>query len=98
MKKLRPKDSGVFNLGSGKARSWNDLANAAFKTLDKPASIDYNDMPESLRNQYQYFTQAKMDRFKKVLPNFKFMDLEEGIADYYHNYLLKDHPYASFEG
>ncbi len=85
-----PEASGIYNLGTGKARSFNDLTIATFKAMGKDPQIDYIDMPESIRNQYQYFTEADMGKLKKVLPEFKFSSLEEGVADYVKNYLLKE--------
>ena len=55
--------SGIYKLGTGKARTFADLATATFSAMDKPASIDYIDMPERLQGQYQYYTQANMDKF-----------------------------------
>lgn len=86
-----PKASGIYNLGTGKARSFNDLTIATFKAMGKEPKIEYVDMPESIRNQYQYFTEAQMSKLSKVLPDFKFSSLEEGVEDYVKNYLLKDH-------
>lgn len=85
-----PKASGIYNLGTGKARSFNDLTLATFKAMGKNPQIDYVDMPESIRNQYQYFTEADMNKFKKILPDFHFSSLEEGVEDYVKNYLLKE--------
>ncbi len=85
--------SGIYNLGTGEARTFADLARATFAGLDQEANIRYIDMPENLRAQYQYFTQADMSKFKKALPKFKFMGLEAAIADYVKNHLAKQHPY-----
>jgi ADP-L-glycero-D-manno-heptose 6-epimerase len=54
------KNSGIYNLGSGKARTFNDLARAVFHALDKPVNIEYVDTPVDIRDKYQYFTEAKM--------------------------------------
>jgi ADP-L-glycero-D-manno-heptose 6-epimerase len=81
--------NGVFNIGTGIARSWNDLAKAIFKALGKPVNIEYIDMPENLRSKYQYFTQADISKLRKVGFNHKMHTLEEGIEDYVKNYLLK---------
>lgn len=79
--------SGIYNLGTGEARSFHDLAKATFKAMDLEAKIRFIDMPVDLRNQYQYFTQADMSKLKKALPKFKFMNLEEAVDDYVRNHL-----------
>ena len=85
--------SGIYNLGTGEARTFSDLARATFAGLGKEANIRYIDMPENLRSQYQYFTQADMAKFKKALPKFKFMGLEAAVGDYVKNHLATKHPY-----
>ena len=85
--------SGIYNLGTGNARSFKDLVLAVFKSLNKEANVEYIDMPESIRNQYQYFTEAKMDKLHSQLSDFKFHSLEEGIEDYIASYLNTDDPY-----
>jgi ADP-L-glycero-D-manno-heptose 6-epimerase len=77
-----PSKSGIFNLGTGQARSWNDLANAIFTAMGKAPKIEYIDMPESLRPKYQYYTQAEMTKLKKAGCPHKFMSLEEAVKDY----------------
>ena len=77
-----PKNTGLFNIGTGKARSWNDIARSMFATVGKQTNIEYFDMPEILRGKYQYFTEAKMDKIKKTGCNHKFMELEDSIKDY----------------
>jgi len=84
---------GLYNLGAGRARSWNDLAKAVFAALEKPSRVEYIDMPEALRANYQYHTQADMkwrESNKKAKP---FRSLEEGVKDYVQNYLSKEDPY-----
>lgn len=88
--KKKPSISGIYNLGTGKARSFYDLASATFSAMDKKPNITFIDMPVELRNQYQYFTQADMNKLKKALPKFKFMELEEAVDDYVRNYLRRD--------
>ena len=88
-----PQLKGVYNLGSGKAETWNELAAALFKACGKPATIEYIEMPDSIRNQYQYFTEADMMKFQKTGCPIKFKNLEKGIKDYVRNYLLKEDPY-----
>jgi len=82
-----PKVNGIFNLGSGQARSWNDLVNAAFAALGKPSSIDYIDMPLEIRDQYQYYTKAEMQKLYNSGCPVKFNSLESCIKDYLVNYL-----------
>ncbi len=76
------KDSGIYNLGSGKARTFNDLVKAVFVALNKPATIEYIDTPEDIRHTYQYFTEAKMGKFSKIGYSKSFFQLEIGIEDY----------------
>lgn len=83
-------ENGVYNLGTGQARSFKDLAIATFKAMGKEEKIEYFDMPEAIRDQYQYYTQADMNKFQKNFPNFKFSSLEEGVTDYVQNHLMKD--------
>jgi len=87
--------TGIFNIGSGKTTTWNELANALFKALDKPSRIEYVDMPEALLGQYQNYTCADMSKYKEKtgLPNAQpscEFSTEQGVADYVRNYLLKD--------
>ncbi|MCD4781911.1 MAG: ADP-glyceromanno-heptose 6-epimerase [Candidatus Omnitrophica bacterium] len=77
-----PDINGIFNVGTGKARSWNDLAKALFKALLKEPCINYFDMPEILRDKYQYFTQAEMAKLKSVGYPHEFTSLEDAILDY----------------
>ena len=88
-----PHISGLFNLGTGKARSSYDLAVSVFKALGKEPSIEFIDMPLSLREKYQYFTQANMSRLHKAGYTASFTSLEEGVCQYVQNYLLKPDPY-----
>lgn len=84
--------SGIFNLGSGTARTWKDLGAAVFKALGKNTSkFDFIEMPESLRGQYQYFTEAPLNNLRKAISyNREFMSLETAIGDYVQNHLLQD--------
>ncbi|MGA2296822.1 MAG: ADP-glyceromanno-heptose 6-epimerase [FCB group bacterium] len=83
------KISGIYNLGSGKSRSWNDLGNAVFRSLRKEPKIEYIEMPDELKSQYQNYTQADMSRLNKALGKFQFRTLEDSIDDYVKNYLVK---------
>jgi len=87
---------GLFNVGTGKARTWNDLVSAVFNAMGKPINIEYIEMPEYLRRKYQYFTAAKMDAVKKIGFNNSFTSLEDGVDDYVKNYLMKDEPYLKW--
>lgn len=78
---------GVFNLGTGKARSWNDLAKAVFHAMNKPVLIEYFDMPEIIRNAYQYHTEATMTKLQDAGCPIRFRTLEESVKDYVQNYL-----------
>ncbi|MFH0977266.1 MAG: ADP-glyceromanno-heptose 6-epimerase [Spirochaetota bacterium] len=82
--------NGIFNVGTGKARSWNDMAKAIFSSMGLDAKIEYIDMPEQLRDRYQYFTEAKMDKLKQAGCPVKFLTLEEAVHDYVMGYLLKN--------
>ena len=74
--------SDIYNLGTGEARTYNDLAKAIFKTLGKPENISYIDTPLSIRDSYQHYTRAKMDKLDMVMGGCKFLSLEEGIDLY----------------
>lgn len=82
-----PKVSGLFNCGSGKARTWNDLSTAVFAAMGKPPKIVYIDMPEVLRDKYQYRTQADMTKLRKAGYDREFTPLEDGVRDYVQSYL-----------
>jgi ADP-L-glycero-D-manno-heptose 6-epimerase len=79
--------NGIYNLGTGKARSFVDLVKATYKSMDKKEDIEFIEMPESLKGQYQYYTQAKMEKLSTALPDFKFHSLEEGVEDYVKSHL-----------
>lgn len=84
----KPK-SGLYNTGTGIARTFNDLVGAIFAALDKPASIEYIDTPLDIRDKYQYFTEANMAKLHAAGYNKAFWSLEDGVRDYVCNYLLK---------
>lgn len=88
-----PEVSGVFNAGSGQARSFDDLARAAFAAAGKEPSIQYVDMPEAIRDRYQYFTEARMDRIRAAGFQGQSTPLEEGVRRYVQNFLAKPDPY-----
>ncbi len=83
------KHSGIYNLGSGKARTFLDLANAVFSAIGKKPDIEFIDTPADIRHKYQYFTEAKMEKLKLSGCEIKFRELEEGVFDYIENHLLK---------
>ncbi|HMD73087.1 MAG TPA: ADP-glyceromanno-heptose 6-epimerase [Steroidobacteraceae bacterium] len=85
--------SGLFNLGTGRARSWLDLAHALFTALGRPAAIEFIEMPETLREKYQYFTEAHMHRLRVAGYKRAFTSLEDGVTDYVRHYLATDDPY-----
>ncbi|MFA5975749.1 MAG: ADP-glyceromanno-heptose 6-epimerase [Elusimicrobiota bacterium] len=87
----RPFGGGLYNLGAGVSRTWNDLAKAIFAALGKSPRIDYVEMPEHLRPKYQYHTLADM-RWRKG-GRKPFHTLEDGVGDYVQNYLSKENPY-----
>jgi ADP-L-glycero-D-manno-heptose 6-epimerase len=82
--------SGLYNLGSGQARNWNDLAKSIFAAMQKPVSIEYIDMPEDIRDNYQYYTQANMEKLKQTGYHKPFTTIENGVFDYVNHYLIPD--------
>ncbi|MDG1287007.1 MAG: ADP-glyceromanno-heptose 6-epimerase [Rickettsiales bacterium] len=85
--------SGTFNAGSGKAHSFEELANVIFKALGKEPNIKYVDMPTDVEGQYQYKTEATIQRLRNIGYDRPIMTMEQGITDYIQNYLKKDDPY-----
>ena len=83
------KNSGIYNLGTGKARSFNALGTSTFHALDKPVHINYIDTPIDIRDKYQYFTEANMAKLRSIGYSNPFYSLEEGVKDYVQNYLMK---------
>jgi ADP-L-glycero-D-manno-heptose 6-epimerase len=88
-----PQVQGVYNLGSGQARSFADLAGALFRAAGREPDIAYIDMPEGIRDKYQYFTQADMSRLAKAGYDKPFTSLEDGIEDYVSRFLSQADPY-----
>jgi ADP-L-glycero-D-manno-heptose 6-epimerase len=84
------KDSGIYNLGSGKARTFLDLATATFNSMGKEPNISFVDTPEDIRDKYQYFTEANMNKLISIGYSKTFHSLEEGVKDYVTNYLQQD--------
>jgi len=85
--------SAIYNLGTGKARSFEDLVKATYAGLDLPANIEYIDMPEDIRDKYQYFTEANMEKLRAAGYEDAFYSLEQGVDDYVRNYLAKERYY-----
>ncbi len=88
-----PQVSGIFNAGSGQARSFADLARATFEAAGKTPSIDYVDTPLSIRDRYQYFTEARMDRIRAAGFEGQSTPLEEGVRRYVQDFLATADPY-----
>jgi ADP-L-glycero-D-manno-heptose 6-epimerase len=80
--------NGIFNIGSGQARTWIDLANAVFAALGRPSQIDFIEMPEVIRDKYQYFTRANIEKLEKTGYQGPGFTLEQAVADYVQNYLV----------
>ncbi len=80
--------NGLFNVGSGQARTWNNLVAALFKAMEKPVNIEYIDLPDHLADKYQYFTEANLSKLKNAGYKKEIASLESSINDYVKNYLL----------
>jgi ADP-L-glycero-D-manno-heptose 6-epimerase len=89
---------GVFNVGTGTSRTWNDLARAVFAAMDREPVIEYMDMPAHLAGKYQNYTQASMDKLRQAGCDVGFRSLEDGVDDYVRGYLATDDPYLGSEG
>jgi ADP-L-glycero-D-manno-heptose 6-epimerase len=85
--------SAIYNLGTGKARTFNDLVLATYKGMGLQPAIEYIDMPGDIRDKYQYFTEARMDKLKQAGYKQKFYSLEDGVGDYVKNYLSRQEFY-----
>ena len=84
-----PEINGIYNVGTGFARSWNDLANAVFAAMEKEVKIEYIEMPEHLQGKYQYFTEAETGKIIEAGWKKDFTSLEDGVKDYVQKYLMK---------
>ncbi len=87
------KDNGIYNLGTGEARTFLDLAKNTFKAMEKPENIEFIDTPADIRDKYQYYTEADMNKLRTIGYRNNFTTLEEGIKDYVKNYLTKENYY-----
>jgi len=82
--------SGIYNLGTGQARAFLDLAKATFRSMNLEANIEFIDTPEDIRDKYQYFTEANMDKIRSIGFTDSFYTLEEGVEEYVQGFLLKN--------
>jgi ADP-L-glycero-D-manno-heptose 6-epimerase len=88
-----PHVSGLFNLGTGRARTWLDLAHALFNAMERPRTVEFVEMPQALIEKYQYFTEARMDRLRAAGYQRPFAPMEDGIRKYVRQYLETDDPF-----
>ena len=86
-----PKYSGIYNVGTGRAQTFRELAEATFEALGIPANIEYFDMPDTLKANYQYHTQADISSLRKIGYKKEFHDLKSGVRDYVCEHLSKDY-------
>jgi ADP-L-glycero-D-manno-heptose 6-epimerase len=87
------KDSGIYNLGTGKARSFLDLVRATFRAMDMPEKIEFIDTPIDIRDKYQYFTQANMSKLRSIGYQQPFTSLEDGVNEYVTKFLIENKRY-----
>lgn len=85
-----PNLGGIYNIGTGRDRTWNNLVTAVFAAMGRHPKIEYIDMPDSIRSQHQNFTQADMTKLRKAGYDEKVTPLEEAVSDYVRNYPQKD--------
>ncbi len=85
-------NSGIYNLGSGKARTFLELTKSVFKAMQLPENISFIDTPEDIRDKYQYFTEAQMTKLRSIGYEKEFTSLEDGTKDYVKNF-LEGHKY-----
>ena len=90
-----PQINGIFNAGSGEARTWNSLVRAIFAALNQEVQIEYIEMADTLRRQYQYYTRADMKKLRDSGFDGSFHSLEDGVRDYVRSYLLSSSPHLS---
>ena len=90
----KPAPNAIYNIGTGQARSFKDLATNVMESMGKAPHITYIDMPEDLRGKYQYFTQANMTKLRKAGYTAPMTSLEDGVKDYVQNYLMQTDPYS----
>ena len=85
--------SGLFNLGTGRAQTWLELMRALYAAVGQDLQVDWVDTPEEIRDQYQYFTQANMQRLRAAGYDRPFKSVEQGVADYVEQHLSQADPY-----
>ena len=90
----KPAPNGIYNIGTGQARTFKDLATNVMESMGKDAQITYIDMPADLQGKYQYFTEANITKLRKAGFKAPMTNLEDGIKDYVQNYLMQDDPYC----
>lgn len=90
----KPVANGIYNVGTGQARSFKDLATNVMTSMAREPHITYIDMPQDLQGKYQYFTQAEMKKLRDAGYKTPFTSLEDGVKDYVQNYLMQDDPYC----
>jgi ADP-L-glycero-D-manno-heptose 6-epimerase len=88
-----PAVSGIFNVATGQAESFRDMIGAMFKALKRPANIEYIDMPDAIRSQYQYFTQGSVENLRRAGYNAGFTPLETAVGHYVTGYLDRAYRY-----
>ena len=89
-----PSTQGIFNVGTGEARTFEDLARSVFTAMGREPDIDFVDTPEAIRDRYQYFTQADMSRLRAAGYDRPATTLEDGVSTYVRDFLMADDPYA----
>lgn len=87
---LEKNGGGLFNVGSGRTNTWNQLADAIFAALERPRNVEFVEMPVHLRDRYQYHTQADLSRIRETGFDAEMTGLKEAVADYVQNYLIPD--------
>jgi len=95
---LDRKGGGLFNIGSGRMNTWNQLADAIFAALGRPRNVEFVEMPEHLRDRYQYHTQADLTRLREASFSAATSELDAAVADYIQKYLLPDKYLGDAEG
>ena len=83
-------ENGLYNIGTGNAQTWVELVTALFEAVGKPVNIEFIDMPEDIKDKYQYFTEADLKKIRKAGYTNSIMNVSQGVTDYVKNYLLKD--------
>lgn len=82
-----PEKKGIYNLGAGRAETWNEMARSLFAAMNRPLRVEYTQMPENLKDQYQYFTEADLSKLRKAGCPTRFRPLSEGVSDYVKSFL-----------